>query len=159
MGVFVLHGLWVQNETIETIPYSQFEAYLDKGAVKDVTIGADRIHGSYVEPRDGKTGFVTVPVAPELAARLKDTGSTYTGATENTWLSSLLGWVLPALFFIAIWVFLIRRIVGRQGAGGLMSIGKSKAKIFVETDTTQVPQLNAQVVDLSDHEVAFVAQL
>ncbi len=136
MGVVLLRNAWEQNQTIETIPYSQFEADLDKGGVvKDVTIGTDAIHGTYVAAKEGKTGFLTVPVSPELAARLKDTGTTYTGAVENTWLTSLLAWVLPALLFIGIWLFVIRRMAGRQGMGGMMSIGKSKAKVFVESDT------------------------
>ncbi len=135
MGVFLLHGLWVQNQSVETIPYSRFETLLDKRAIKDVTIGADQIRGTYTQPHDGKTGFVTTPVSPELVERLKDTGVTYTGERENTWLTTLLSWVLPALLFIGIWLFVIRRMAGRQGAGGLMSIGKSKAKVFVETDT------------------------
>lgn len=133
--VYLLHSAWVQTRTVETIPYSQFETDLDKGRIKDVTVGADTIRGTYTEPHDGKTGFVTTRVSPELAARLKDAGVTYTGATENTWVTNLLSWALPALLFIGIWLFAIRRMAGRQGMGGLMSIGKSKAKIFVETDT------------------------
>jgi cell division protease FtsH len=135
IGVFLLHSWWVQNQAVETIPYSQFETDLDKRAVKDLTIGTDTIRGTYTQPHDGKTGFVTTRVAPELAARLKDTGVTYTGEPENTWLTTLLTWLLPVLLFAAVWLFLIRRMAGRQGMGGLMSIGKSKAKIFVETDT------------------------
>ncbi len=133
-GVFLLHGWWVQTQTIEAIPYSQFETDLDKGAIRDLVIGTDAIRGTYVTPKDGKTGFVTVPVSPELAERLRDTGITYTGTVENTWLTSLLSWLLPALLFIGIWLFFIRRLAGRQGMGGMMSIGKSKAKVFVETD-------------------------
>ena len=135
IGVFLLHSWWVQNQAVETIPYSQFETDLDKRAVKDLTIGTDTIRGTYTQPHDGKTGFVTTRVAPELAARLKDTGVAYTGEPENTWLTTLLTWLLPVLLFAAVWLFLIRRMAGRQGMGGLMSIGKSKAKIFVETDT------------------------
>jgi cell division protease FtsH len=122
-GVFLLHGWWVQSRNVETISYSQFETSLDKGEIKDVTVGADTIRGTYVEPHDGKTRFVTTRVAPELAAQLKDSGVTYTGEAENTWLTTLLSWLLPVALFVAIWVFLIRRVAGRQGMGGLMSIG------------------------------------
>ncbi|HEU0196637.1 MAG TPA: ATP-dependent zinc metalloprotease FtsH [Nevskiaceae bacterium] len=134
-GVLLLHSWWVQNRNVETIPYSQFETSLDKGEIKDVTVGSDTIHGTYTKPRDGKTSFVTTRVPPELAAQLRDSGVTYTGAAENNWLTTLLSWLLPVLLFVVIWLFLIRRMAGRQGMGGLMSIGKSKAKIFVETDT------------------------
>ena len=62
--------------------------------------GSTTITGTFTQPQDGKTGFVTRPVAPDLADRLNATGVTYTGAVENTWFSTLLSWVLPALFFV-----------------------------------------------------------
>ncbi len=135
MGVVLIRDLWVQSQTIEAIPYSQFETYLDDGLVQNVVIGSTTINGTFTEPQEGKTGFVTTPVAPDLADRLNETGVTYTGAVENTWFTTLLSWVLPALFFVGIWMFAIRRMGGGQGVGGLMSVGKSKAKIYVETDT------------------------
>jgi len=135
MGVVLIRDLWVQSQTIEAIPYSQFEAYLEDGVIEEVVIGSTTINGTFINPQDGKTGFVTRPVAPDLANRLNDTGVTYTGAVENTWFTTLLSWVLPALFFVGIWMFAIRRMGGGQGIGGMMSIGKSKAKVYVETDT------------------------
>ena len=135
MGIVLLRDLWVQSQTIEAIPYSQFETYLDDGAIEEVTIGSTTITGTFTSPQDGKTGFVTTPVAPDLAERLNGTGVTYTDAVENTWFTTLLSWVLPALFFVGIWMFAIRRLGGGQGLGGMMSIGKSKAKVYVESDT------------------------
>lgn len=135
MGIVFIRDTWVQSQTIEAIPYSQFETYLDKGAVKDVQIGSSTIRGTFNQPQDGKTGFVTTPVAPDLAERLNDTGVTYSGAVENTWFTALLSWVLPALIFVGIWMFLIRRMGGAQGMGKLTAIGKSKAKVYVESDT------------------------
>ncbi len=135
MGVVLIRDLWVQNQTIEAIPYSQFEAYLDQGVIKEVTIGSSTIRGTFSNAIDGKTGFVTTPVTPDLAGRLNETGVTYSGAVENTWFTTLLSWVLPALFFVGIWMFAIRRMGGGQGMGSLMSVGKSKAKVYVESDT------------------------
>ncbi|MFP7671863.1 ATP-dependent zinc metalloprotease FtsH [Marivita sp. S0852] len=135
MGVVLIRDLWVQSQTIEAIPYSQFETYLDDGVIEEVVIGSTSIKGTFEQDQDGKTGFVTTPVAPDLAERLSETGVTYTGAVENTWFTTLLSWVLPALFFVGIWMFAIRRLGGSQGVGGMMSIGKSKAKIYVESDT------------------------
>ncbi|MCL3882912.1 ATP-dependent zinc metalloprotease FtsH [Marivita sp. GX14005] len=135
LAVVFIRDLWVQSQTIEAIPYSQFESYVDKGVVDEITIGSTRITGSFTEAQDGKTGFVTTPVAPDLAERLDGTGVTYTGAVENTWFTTLLSWVLPALVFVGIWIFALRRLGRSQGMGGLMSVGKSKAKIYVETDT------------------------
>lgn len=135
MGIVFIRDLWVQTQTIEAIPYSQFETYLDQNAIDEVTIGSNTISGTFKNPQDGKTGFVTTPVAPDLADRLNDTGVTYSGAVENTWFSTLLSWVLPALIFVGIWMFVIRRMGASQGMGGLMSVGKSKAKVYVESDT------------------------
>jgi cell division protease FtsH len=41
---------------------------------------------------------------------------------------------VPALAFFAIWVFVLRRFAGRE-LGGALEIGKSKARVYVETDT------------------------
>jgi cell division protease FtsH len=51
--------------------------------------------------------------------------------------AQLLSWILPAVFFVGIWLFFIRRMAERQGGlgGGLMSVGKSKAKVYMEQDT------------------------
>jgi ATP-dependent Zn protease len=56
-------------------------------------------------------------------------------APSSTFLSTILSWVLPIFFFYLIWTYGFRRMAERQGLGGLMSIGKSRAKIYVETDT------------------------
>jgi cell division protease FtsH len=134
-GVVLLRDLWVQGQAITSIPYSQFETYLDEGAVDEVVIGSNTIHGTFREPQDGKTGFVTTTVPPDMAARLEGADVTFTGAVENTWFTTLLSWVLPALVFVGIWIFFIRKFAEKQGFGGFMSVGKSRAKIYVESDT------------------------
>ena len=135
MGIVFLRDYWVQSTTVEPIPYSQFETYLDEGVIESVQIGSTTITGTFSSPVNGKTGFVTTPVTPDLADRLNQTDVTYSGTVENTLFATLLSWILPALIFFAIWMFLIRRMAGKQGIGGMMSIGKSKAKVYVESDT------------------------
>ncbi|MFA7552841.1 MAG: ATP-dependent zinc metalloprotease FtsH [Spongiibacteraceae bacterium] len=135
MGVVFIRDYWVQIKTVEPIPYSQFEKYLDEGVIEDVVIGSSSISGTFSTPMNDKTGFVTTPVTPDLAERLNQTGVTYSGAIENTLFTKLLSWILPALIFVAIWMFLIQRMAGKQGLGGMMAVGKSKAKIYVESDT------------------------
>ena len=135
LGVVFLRDIWVQTQTVESIPYSQFETYLEQDAIENVTVGSTAIKGTFKSAQNGKTGFVTTPVAPELADRLNETGVTYAGAVENTWFTALLSWVLPALVFVGIWMILIRRMGAKSGMGGMMSIGKSKAKVYIESDT------------------------
>ena len=57
---------------------------------------------------------------------------------RNPLLRDLLSWIVPALIFFALWSFLMKRMAGEHGMGGMggfMSIGKSKAKVYMETDT------------------------
>jgi len=70
MGVVLLRDIWVQSSSIQTIPYSQFETYLDQGAIDELTIGSNSIRGTFTDPQDGKTGFVTTLVLSDLADRL-----------------------------------------------------------------------------------------
>ena len=73
---------------------------------------------------------------PAFAQELEKYGVQFRGGTDENFLTTLLSWVLPALIFFGLWIFLLRRMsMGGMGAGGLMSIGKSKAKIYVEKDT------------------------
>src|SRR6202007_1059960 len=59
----------------------------------------------------------------------------YFGEVPSTLLPDLLSWILPMLLFFGVWMFVVRRF-GQQGmGGGLMAIGKSRAKIYVEKDT------------------------
>ena len=120
MGIVFIRDLWVQSQTITAIPYSQFETYLDDGKIDEVLIGSTTISGTFKEPQDGKTGFVTTSVPPAVAARLDGHDITFSGAIENTWFTTLLSWVLPALFFVGIWMFAMRRMGGGQGMGCLL---------------------------------------
>ncbi len=58
-----------------------------------------------------------------------------TGASNSNWFTTLLSWILPALIFFGLWALFFRNFAGRQGMGGLMNIGKSKAKVYVERKT------------------------
>ena len=136
IGVMLLRDLWVQSQQVEPISYSKFEQYLDQGLIEQVVVGSQHISGTFKSPLpEGQTRFVTTRVEPGVAERLDKAGVEYTGATESTFLRDLLSWVVPVLFFFVLWMFVIRKLAEKQGFGGMMSIGKSKAKIYVEKDT------------------------
>src|SRR5438132_11082316 len=107
------------------------------GCIKEMVVSRARIQGTYKQPlADGRDRFVTARVEPELAKDLAQYDVKYTGAVENTFLRDILSWVLPALAFYLVWMFLVRRVSEQGGlGGGLLSIGKSRAKVYVETDT------------------------
>jgi cell division protease FtsH len=135
-AILAVQHFWTHSRTVEQIPYSEFQRDLDTGNVKEIVVSDNYIRGSYTAPKNGKTEFVTTRVEPGIAERLSKAGVVYRGAVESTFIRDLLSWMLPVLFFVGIWYFLIRRMAERSGGiGGLMSIGKSKAKVYMETDT------------------------
>src|SRR5215468_10339113 len=136
LGVMLVQFLWLRLTQIDTIPYSQFEQLLDENKIAEVLVGQDTIQGTLKEPfPDGRKQFYTIRVEPEFADKLRAHGVAITGVPSSTFLSTILSWVLPVFIFYLIWTYGFRRVAERQGLGGLMSIGKSRAKVYVETDT------------------------
>ena len=138
IAVFVILLLqnWSTRRGVEVIPYSEFEQLLQNDEIKEVYIRQDYLEGKLQKPLpDGGERFITTRVDPQLADRLGQANVKFTGVIESTWLRTLLSWVLPVLVFFVIWKFFFRRIAEKQGLGGLMSVGKSKAKVYVEKDT------------------------
>ena len=82
---------------------------------------------------DGRKLFYTVRVVPGLADKLKEHGVTITGALSSNFLSTILSWALPIFIFYLIWTY--RNPSHGRAAGVLMAVGKSRAKVYVETDT------------------------
>ncbi|WP_349746701.1 ATP-dependent zinc metalloprotease FtsH [Pseudomonas frederiksbergensis] len=136
---FIVMGLmqvfFVERQAVQPLPYSQFMQLLNEQKVSDLQIDKDRISGKLVEPIDGRDRFSTVRVDPSLATELSQSGVGFTGVNENTFMNSLLGWLLPFIMIMVFWHFLFRGMADKQGLGGLMNVGKSRARIFVERDT------------------------
>lgn len=136
-AIFTLHDLWVQMRTVEPVPYSEFQRMVKDGEVSEIAITDNTIQGTLKNPlADGRQKFVTTRVDPALARELSQYDVKFTGLAENTLLRDILGWVLPAVIFVGIWIFAMRKFAGKQGmGGGFMNLGKSKAKVYVEADT------------------------
>jgi len=135
-GLLLFQGLWSQYDHVTTIPYSEFETYLKEGRISEVVITSQYIEGTLLgSPQDKPQHVVANRVDPALASRLDQYDVPFSAAVENTFLRDLLSWVLPIALFFGLWMFVFRRIAEKQGLGGMMSIGKSKAKVYVETDT------------------------
>ncbi len=159
-GILILHNVFGSLRKVEHIPYSQFLAYLQQGKIEEVNITTTHVSGSFKEPHEGlPKRFITVRVDPELAQTLASTGVKFSGTIESTWLRDLLSWILPVLFFLGIWMFVIRRMVQRSGmgGGGFMAIGKSKAKVYVE-DATKVTFADVAGVDEAKDELREIIE-
>jgi len=136
LGSLVLQWMWASYSEIDTIPFSQFEQLVAAGSVAEVAVSSDTIQGKLKDKLpSGKSAFITARVDAALAEKLLAKGVIVTGVPSGGLLQSILLWIMPALMFYLVWVFMSRRIGGQQGFGGLMSIGKSRAKVYVEKDT------------------------
>ena len=136
LAVLMLQEAWVQYRATEPLAYSDFLTQLKAGNVEDIAITANMIRGTLKTPLpDGRKQFIATRVDPALARDLDQYNVKFTGLVENTFFRDLLSWIVPALVFFGIWFFLIRRLQQKGGMGtSLLSIGKSKAKVYVETD-------------------------
>jgi cell division protease FtsH len=154
LGVLVVQDWWARSQAVETIPYSQFQRLIREDRIARVVVSADQLQGEYKEPIDGKRRFVTTRVEQDLAKELDAHGVEYAGRFQNTVVPMILSWVIPTAIFFGIWVLLGRRMAKQLGGpgGGLMSIGKSKAKVYVETDT-KVTFADVAGVDESKEEL------
>ena len=138
---------------VDNLPYSDFKSFLRSGKITEVALGEAVITGTLsndgagedLSPKTaerlatlskGPHPFTTVRVDDRaLVGDLEAAKVPFAGRVESKWLPALLSWVIPALVFFALWSFLIKRMAGSQGMGGFMSVGKSKAKVYMETDT------------------------
>ncbi len=123
---------------VQTLPYSQFQDMLHQGKLDDLVVSNDRVEGTIKDAPKGQAArFTTVRVDPALAQSLTADKVTFAGSPPPGWLESALGWILPLAFFWGIWAFLGRRMSQGMGGGmgGLMNIGRSRARVYAESDT------------------------
>jgi cell division protease FtsH len=134
--VMAIQVIFASYTQIAQLPYSEFQDALKAGKIAEVRVSGNYIQGKFNAP-DAKslTDFITTRVDPEIAQELSKYNVKFAGAIESTWLRDLLSWVVPIALFAGVWMFMYRRFASQQGFGGLMSVGRSKAKVFVETDT------------------------
>lgn len=98
-------------------PYSEFEQHLKEGRIEELAITDRRIEGRLKEPlAGGQRRFITNRVEPQLAEHLQQYPVRYTGKVESTLVRDLLSWIVPAMLFFGIWLFLLKRIGSGLGA-------------------------------------------
>jgi cell division protease FtsH len=119
----------------EEIKYSRFKQLLAQKQVKDIVITNEQVRGTVKEGGKDKA-FVSVRIEdPELIKSLEASGVTYEGRiTENWFKDFLLAWILPLAVLVVIWTFVFRRMGGGGPGETIMSFGKSRAKIYGESD-------------------------
>lgn len=150
----------ISGPRIPGVPYSLFIHQVQQGEVQGVEIGQNQIRFQ-LKPGDDQAGsmFTTTPIFDlGLPKLLEDHGVEFAAAPppKNVWFTSLLGWVIPPLIFVGIWQFFARR--GGGGSQGVLSIGKSKAKVYVEgesakttfADVAGVEEAKTELIEIVD---------
>jgi cell division protease FtsH len=133
---------WEQRSAVEVVPYSQFEQALREGQVAEVQLVGGLLVGPLKAPEPGgHRALAAELVEPALAERLSGFDVPYRRLKESTWLTQLWSWVAPAVIFFGVWYLLSQRLASRlggmggMGEGGLLGIGRSRAKVYMERQT------------------------
>jgi cell division protease FtsH len=137
LGLLIIGAIqfWLAYRDVAPLSYSEVVRLAGEGQVKSVVITETTISGDFKVPRSGKTHFFANRVAPDAAAVFEKAGVEVSGATDSNWLTTLASWILPIVILVAVWSFFFRDFANRQGLGGLVSVGKSKAKVYLERST------------------------
>jgi cell division protease FtsH len=134
-AVLIVHNLLVSAFAIKTIPYSEFLNLLKEGKIIEVAIRANQIQGK-IKGGDNNaasdTMFRTVRVDPDTSKLLEQYNVQFKGEIESQFFANLFSWLIPIFIFIGIWFFLMKRMTGQQP--GFMTLGKNKAKIYMQED-------------------------
>ncbi len=124
--------------TVENVSYSQFKEYITSGRINSVVVstrflkGYDNAQDHHKEPLFPEKVYVTPRVDDRnLVSFLEKSNVEIIAENENTFLMTILSWILPAVIFVGIWLWAMKRM--GQGAG-IMTLGKNKAKIVAQTD-------------------------
>lgn len=150
--------------------YTQFVEYVNKGWASRVVINKNESTlKMYVRPehindifkahvkQTGPEPYVVVEIGSvdnletmlnQAIKTKKITGFSYNNEKGNVFTDILLS-LLPWVLLIAFWMWMMRRMSGGGGAGGIFNVGKSKAKLYEKAD-----ELNITFKDVAGQEGA-----
>ncbi|HEV2621812.1 MAG TPA: ATP-dependent zinc metalloprotease FtsH [Frateuria sp.] len=136
LGVLLALQLSLPRPRQEAVPYSQFRAALAAGQIQSVRVGQNEISGTFkpANPGAAPRPFTTVPVEPGLADALAAAKVEFSGEPPSSPSFQVFAWLAAGLLLSLLWLGLMRRATDGGPASGLMSVGKSKAKMYVERD-------------------------
>ncbi len=142
-----------------TVPYSEFKALLKAGAIEEITVGAQTIHGALKQPaandpKQSKLFNTTRVDDPKLTEELEAQAVKYSGESVNRVLPELT-WILPLLIMIGVWAFFFRRMGSAEG--GIMSFARSRAKAYAD-DEVKVRFADVAGVDEAEEELKEIVE-
>ena len=162
-SLFLLANIFLPNlfgPQIPQVPYSLFVHQVQEQDVVRASVGQNEIRYQLKGEGD-KPGQVlsTTPIFDmDLPKLLEEKGVEFAAAppAQNGWITSVLGWVIPPLIFVAIFQFFMNR--GGGGPQGALSIGKSKAKVYVEGESAKITFADVAGVEEAKTELVEVVE-
>jgi cell division protease FtsH len=154
-AVLFVHNMIAGSLSVRNIAYSEFVKAVKEGRVTEIAISENDIRGRMTLVDEGgetTTPFRTVRVDPDISTLLDENNVKYSGRIENNFLGTLLSWLIPIAIFFGVWAFMMRRF---QKQSGFMTIGKNKAKIYMD-DEVSVRFDDAAGVDEAKQELEEV---
>ena len=154
----VAQAFFFQIQSGDTIPYSEFKRLVRENKVQEVTLSEERIRG-VLKPQGSERAkpFTAIRVTDaKLPEELEAHGVKYTGELISRWVSDVLGWVIPLVFIVALWMFFLRRMGGAEG--GVMSFARSKAKLYAAEDDVKVSFTDVAGVDEAEEELKEIVE-
>lgn len=143
------------SQAADQVPYSTFISQVKEHQVTSASVGEKQIQ---YQLEEGGAVYETTPVFDlNLPTLLQDNGVKFsaTPPSGNAWFGSLLSWVIPPLIFVAVWRFFLTRSQG-GAQGGVFSIGKSRAKVYVEDEDTKIKFTDVAGVDEAKTELVEI---
>ena len=133
--ILVTFQIYTVGPIAKNISYSEFKVLVKEGRVDTCQITSSLIRGNLKNEDVSQTQkeFVTAKIEdPELVKELEAQGVKFSGEYESPWIQTLfLTWIIPIAVFFLIWRFVLK---GMGPAGGVMSFGKSKGKLYAQED-------------------------
>jgi cell division protease FtsH len=134
--VLAVQNLLIGASGHKRVSYDEFKQLLSNKKIQEVVITDKELKGTSADPNEKVKVYTTNIVNADMVKEIAPYGVKYQKVVENTFFKDILSWIIPPLIFVFIWLYFMKRFASKSGMGGsLMSVGKSKAKVYVEKDT------------------------
>jgi cell division protease FtsH len=137
LATILLIQYWLSPK-VNNVSYTQFKNLVTQNKINSVVISTNQLKGYETRQDQNKEPLFPTMIyrTPRVDDRnlvqfLESNNIDIIAENENTFLKTLLSWVIPALIFVGIWMFAIRKM--SQAGPGMMTLGKHKARIVAQT--------------------------